>query len=59
MRDIVPDEQRRDGRKAARPFGVALGSSLEFVVALARGNRPALRATPAQQASQSYHGASS
>ena len=58
MRDIVPDEQRSNGPKAARPFGVALGSPLEGVVALERGYQPALRATPTQQTSQSDHDAS-
>ena len=37
---IVTDEQRSDGPKSARPFGVALGSLLEFVVTLARGQGP-------------------
>jgi hypothetical protein len=58
MRRIVPDEQRSNGPKSARPCGVALGSSLEGVVTLARGNRPALRATPTQQASLSDHSVS-
>lgn len=55
MRDIVPDEQRSDGPKSARRCAVALGSSLEGVTTLARGSRPALRAAPTQQTSQSDH----
>jgi len=55
---IVPDEHRGKGQKAARRCAVALGSPLEGVAALVRGNRPVLRATPAQQASQSDHNVS-
>lgn len=40
MRTIVPDEQRSNGPKSARPFGVALRSPLAFVAGLARAPGP-------------------
>ncbi len=58
MRDIVPDEQRRDGPKSARREAVALGSPLGVVGLLARDRQPALRSPPSQRASQGDHGRS-
>ncbi len=58
MRNIVPDEQRSDGPKSARPVGVALESSLEGVAPLARGIKPAPRVAPTQQTFQCNHGVS-
>lgn len=40
MPDIVTDEQRRDGPKSARPFGVAQRGPLDVVALLARATSP-------------------
>ncbi|SNS39380.1 hypothetical protein SAMN06295955_101589 [Sphingopyxis indica] len=40
MRPIVPDEQRSNGPKAARPSGVALRSPPDVVAGLARAPGP-------------------
>jgi hypothetical protein len=56
---IMTDEQRSNRPKSARPFGVALGSPLGASQRLPGADGPALRAAPAQQASQSDHGAHS
>ena len=40
MWDIVRDERRCDGQKAARPFGVSQGSPLDSVTSLAGAGSP-------------------